>query len=62
MDPTLANDDTLLLGGIDNKLYALDPATGAENWSFKGGNWFWGSPSLTATRYTPPTSMATYTP
>jgi eukaryotic-like serine/threonine-protein kinase len=44
MEPTLVNDDTLLTGGIDNKLYALDPATGAENWSFEGGNWFWGSP------------------
>ena len=44
MDPTLANDDTLLTGGIDNKLYALDPATGAEKWSFEGGNWFWGRP------------------
>jgi eukaryotic-like serine/threonine-protein kinase len=44
MEPTLANDDTLLAGGIDNKLYALDPATGAEKWSLEGDNWFWGSP------------------
>jgi outer membrane protein assembly factor BamB len=44
IDPTLANDDTLLTGGIDNKLYALDRATGTEKWSFEGGNWFWGTP------------------
>jgi outer membrane protein assembly factor BamB len=43
-EPTLADDETLLVGGIDNKLYALDRDTGAEKWSFKGGNWFWGSP------------------
>jgi eukaryotic-like serine/threonine-protein kinase len=46
MDPTLASNDTLLLGGIDNKLYALDPGSGAENWSFEGGNWFWGRPLI----------------
>jgi len=44
MDPTLADDDTLLVGGIDSKLYALDPKTGDEKWSFEGGNWFWGRP------------------
>jgi len=44
MDPTLANDDTLLIGGLDSTLYAIDPATGDENWSFEGGNWFWGRP------------------
>jgi outer membrane protein assembly factor BamB len=44
MDPTLANDDTLLAGGIDGKLYALDPISGEEKWSFEGGNWFWGRP------------------
>jgi outer membrane protein assembly factor BamB len=45
-DPTLADDETLLVGGIDNKLYALDPDTGAEKWSFEGGNWFWGRPQI----------------
>jgi eukaryotic-like serine/threonine-protein kinase len=44
MGPTLAKEETLLVGGIDSKLYALEPATGAEKWSFEGGNWFWGSP------------------
>jgi outer membrane protein assembly factor BamB len=44
MDPTLAGDDTLLVGGIDSTLQALNPATGDEKWSFKAGNWFWGTP------------------
>jgi outer membrane protein assembly factor BamB len=44
VEPTLANDDTVLTGGIDNKLYALDRTTGAEKWSLEGGNWFWGTP------------------
>jgi outer membrane protein assembly factor BamB len=45
-DPTLADDETLLVGGIDNKLYALDSDSGAEKWSFEGGNWFWGRPQI----------------
>ena len=46
MDPTLANNDTLLVGGIDHKLYALDPKTGKQLWPkpFEGGNWFWAKP------------------
>ena len=46
MDPVLANADTLLVGGIDKELYALDPATGNQLWNepFGGGNWFWGKP------------------
>ena len=46
MDPTLANEETLLVGGLDKELFALDPATGEQLWSepFKGGNWFWGTP------------------
>jgi len=46
MEPTLANNDTLLVGGIDHKLYALDPKTGKQRWSqpFEGGNWFWAKP------------------
>jgi outer membrane protein assembly factor BamB len=49
MDPTLANKDTLLVGGIDSELYALDPETGQQKWSrpFEGGNWFWGKPFVT---------------
>ena len=46
MDPTLAASGTLLVGGIDHKLYALDPKTGKQLWSkpFEGGNWFWAKP------------------
>jgi outer membrane protein assembly factor BamB len=46
MEPTLANEDTLLVGGIDSELYELDAATGRQRWSkpFEGGNWFWGKP------------------
>ena len=46
MDPTLVGDDTLLVGGIDKELFALDLRTGDQRWSkpFKGGNWFWGKP------------------
>jgi len=46
MEPTLANNETLLVGGIDHKLYALDPKTGKPRWSqpFEGGNWFWARP------------------
>lgn len=43
-DPVLADEDTLLVGGIDRTLYALDPATGEERWSFEADNWFWGRP------------------
>jgi outer membrane protein assembly factor BamB len=47
MDPALANDNMLLVGGIDSTIYALNPGTGAELWSFGGGNWFWGRPLVT---------------
>jgi len=43
-DPVLADADTLLVGGIDRKLYALSPATGDLKWSFTADNWFWGRP------------------
>lgn len=46
MDPTLARDDTLLVGGINSTLYAIDPDSGEEKWSFEGGNWFWGRPLI----------------
>jgi outer membrane protein assembly factor BamB len=46
MDPTAAGDDTILLGGIDKKLFAIDAETGQQRWGqpFDGGNWFWGRP------------------
>jgi outer membrane protein assembly factor BamB len=48
MDPTLAGANTLLVGGIDKELFALNPTTGDQLWSepFKGGNWFWGKPLI----------------
>ncbi len=43
-DPVPADEKTVLVGGIDENLYALDAATGTQKWSFGGGNWFWGRP------------------
>ena len=43
-DPILLNG-TIVLGGIGQKLYGVDAATGDERWSFSGANnWFWGGP------------------
>ena len=43
-DPVLADKDTLLVGGIDRTLYALNPTTGEVKWSFEADNWFWSRP------------------
>jgi outer membrane protein assembly factor BamB len=43
-DPVLADGATILVGGIGQKLYAVDIATGDEKWSFEGENWFWARP------------------
>ncbi len=45
-DPVEATDGVILVGGIDEKLYALDAATGDQVWDkpLPGSNWFWGSP------------------
>ena len=48
-DPVLADESTLLVGGIDRRLYALDKASGEEKWSFAGDNWFWGRPLVSET-------------
>jgi outer membrane protein assembly factor BamB len=48
LDPILADDSTLLVGGIDEKLVALDPNSGDEKWSFDAGGWFWGRPLIAA--------------
>ena len=42
-DPVLSGG-TLLIGGIDRTLHAVDAETGEERWSFKTDNWFWGRP------------------
>ena len=43
-DPVLAAEDTILVGGIDQRLYAVDAKTGQQKWSFKADNWFWARP------------------
>jgi outer membrane protein assembly factor BamB len=43
-DPT-PFDGRVIVGGITEKLYAVDMASGQEQWAFAGaGNWFWGRP------------------
>lgn len=44
-DPVLAGDQ-VLVGGLGQKLYAIDVATGEKAWEFAGGNWFWGRPAV----------------
>jgi len=43
-DLVVADETTLLVGGIGRRLYAVDIASGKEKWSFKGENWFWARP------------------
>jgi outer membrane protein assembly factor BamB len=50
MDPVLADETTILVGGIDRTLYALDIADGAVKWSFKADNWFWAKPLVVERR------------
>ena len=45
-DPVLADETTLLVGGVGETLYAVDIATGTEKWSFEGKNWFWARPHV----------------
>lgn len=43
--PTLTEDGQLLIGGYNNTLYSLDPASGELNWDFNGAsNRYIGSP------------------
>jgi outer membrane protein assembly factor BamB len=42
-DPVPAGDK-IIVGGIGQKLFALDAETGDLAWEFEGGNWFWGRP------------------
>ncbi len=52
-DPALA-DGTVLVGGIDRTLRAVNAETGEERWSFKADNWFWGQPLVVdGTAYVP---------
>jgi eukaryotic-like serine/threonine-protein kinase len=43
--PVLAGD-SVIAGGIGNKLYSVDAESGEEQWSAKADNWFWGTPAL----------------
>jgi outer membrane protein assembly factor BamB len=43
-DPVLADESTLLVGGLGETLYAVDVASGQKKWSFSGSNWFWARP------------------
>jgi outer membrane protein assembly factor BamB len=50
-DPVIAGEGeeaVLVVGGIGEKLFGLDPDTGEEVWDgpYKGGNWFWGRPEI----------------
>jgi outer membrane protein assembly factor BamB len=50
-DPVIVGegeDAVIVVGGIGEKLFGLDPETGEEVWvePFKGGNWFWGRPEI----------------
>ena len=42
-DVVLAGDK-ILVGGISQKMYAINASTGEQVWEFAGGNWFWGRP------------------
>jgi len=44
-DP-IAAGGKILVGGIGEKLYLVDPASGQVSWEFSGGNWFWGRPQV----------------
>jgi outer membrane protein assembly factor BamB len=41
--PTVSKD-LVYAGAFDNKLYAIDDATGEERWSIEADNWFWSQP------------------
>lgn len=43
-DPVMADKSTILIGGVDKTLYAIDASTGNQKCSFGAGNWFWGKP------------------
>lgn len=43
-------DGTLYVGAFDNKLYAVDAASGDMRWSAEADNWFWAEPIVDAGR------------
>jgi outer membrane protein assembly factor BamB len=38
--------DTVLVGGFDRKLYAVDSSTGTQKWSFEATHWVWTRPVI----------------
>lgn len=36
--------NAVLAGSLDQRLYALDPSTGAELWRCAAGGWIWSAP------------------
>lgn len=47
--PRQLGGDTVLIGGIGKKLYAVGAGDGQEKWSVSGSNWFWGPPAIAGT-------------
>lgn len=47
--PTKLGDDTVLVGGIGKKLYAVSAADGSQKWAVSGDNWYWGRPAIDGT-------------
>jgi hypothetical protein len=46
--PSIGLDGTVYVGSVDQKLYALDGATGAKKWEFKTGGYLKSSPGIGA--------------
>ena len=44
--PAIGADGTVYIGSMDNKVYALDGATGIKKWEFETGGWVGSSPTI----------------
>jgi len=53
------DNGTVYAGTLESRVVALDAATGAESWSFKGDNWFWARPLITTDTVYMPTTLGT---
>ncbi len=47
--PTLVGDNTVIVGGIGDNIYAVDTTSGQQKWTASGKNWFWGPPAVDGT-------------
>lgn len=45
VSPAVVNG-TVYVGSVDNRVYALDAATGRQHWAFKTGDWVGSSPAV----------------